>query len=159
MSSLNKVQIIGRLGKDPELRYFNDGTAVANLSVATSERWKDKQTGEQKEQTEWHRVVLTARLAEIAQQYLKKGALAYFEGKLQTRKYTDQSGVERYQTEIRCDQMRLLSGRDDQQQGGGAPAPQQRQAAPAPQRQQSSGGGGYGPAGDDVPFAPVRMWA
>lgn len=159
MSSLNKVQIIGRLGKDPELRHFNDGTAVANISVATSEKWKDKQTGEQKEQTEWHRVVLTARLAEIASQYLKKGALAYFEGKLQTRKYTDQSGVERYQTEIRCDQMRLLSGRDDQPQGGGAPAPQQRQAAPAPQRQQSSGGGGYGPAGDDVPFAPVRMWA
>jgi single-strand DNA-binding protein len=157
MSSLNKVQIIGRLGKDPELRTFNDGTAVANLSVATSEKWKDKQTGEQKEQTEWHRVVLTARLAEIAGQYLRKGSLAYFEGKLQTRKYTDQQGIERYQTEIRCDQMRLLSGRDDQQQGG-APAPQQRQAAPA-QRQQPSGGGGYGPAGDDVPFAPVRMWA
>lgn len=149
MSSLNKVQIIGRLGKDPELRHFNDGTAVANISVATSEKWKDKQTGEQKEQTEWHRVVLTARLAEIAGQYLKKGALAYFEGKLQTRKYTDQSGVERYQTEIRCDQMRLLSGRDDQQQGGGAPAPQQRQAAPAQSRAPAQRQDTYQ---DDVPF-------
>ena len=147
MSSLNKVQIIGRLGKDPELRHFQDGTAVANLSVATSEKWKDKQTGEQKEATEWHRVVLTARLAEIAGQYLRKGSLAYFEGKLQTRKYTDQQGVERYQTEIRCDQMRLLSGRDDQQQGGGAPAPQQRQAAP--QRQQAPASSNYG---DEVPF-------
>ena len=147
MSSLNKVQIIGRLGKDPELRHFQDGTAVANLSVATSEKWKDKQTGEQKEATEWHRVVLTARLAEIAGQYLRKGSLAYFEGKLQTRKYTDQQGVERYQTEIRCDQMRLLSGRDDQQQGGGAPAPQQRQAAP--QRQQAPASSNYD---DEVPF-------
>lgn len=147
MSSLNKVQIIGRLGKDPELRHFQDGTAVANISVATSEKWKDKQTGEQKEATEWHRVVLTARLAEIAGQYLRKGSLAYFEGKLQTRKYTDQQGIERYQTEIRCDQMRLLSGRDDQQQGGGAPAPQQRQAAP--QRQQAPASSNYG---DEVPF-------
>ena len=147
MSSLNKVQIIGRLGKDPELRHFQDGTAVANLSVATSEKWKDKQTGEQKEATEWHRVLLTARLAEIAGQYLRKGSLAYFEGKLQTRKYTDQQGIERYQTEIRCDQMRLLSGRDDQQQGSGAPAPQQRQAAP--QRQQAPASSNYG---DDVPF-------
>ena len=117
MSSLNKVQIIGRLGKDPELRHFNDGTAVANLSVATSERWKDKTTGEQKEQTEWHRVVLTARLAEIAGQYLKKGALAYFEGKLQTRKYTDQSGVERYTTDIVATELQLLGSREGA--GGG----------------------------------------
>ena len=152
MSSLNKVQIIGRLGQDPEIRHAPSGDANVTISVATSERWKDKQSGEQREKTEWHRVVLWGRLAEIAGQYLKKGSLAYFEGKLETRKWTDKDGIERYTTEIKADQMRLLSGRDDQQGGGQQrqQAPQQRQAAPAQrqapqQRQQAL-------EDDDIPF-------
>lgn len=145
---LNKVQIIGRLGQDPELKTLPGGDAVCNISVATSERWKDKQTGEQKEKTEWHRVVLFGKVAEIAGQYLKKGALAYFEGKLETRKWQDQSGQDRYTTEIRASEMKMLSGKDDGgQQGGSRPAPQQtqqRSAPPAP-----TAGDQYD---DDIPF-------
>lgn len=95
MASINKIIIVGRLGQDPEIRQFQNGGQVANLSIATSERWTDKQTGEQKEATEWHRVSLFNRLGEIADQYLRKGSLVYIEGSLHTRKYTDQQGIER----------------------------------------------------------------
>lgn len=97
---VNKVIIVGRLGQDPEVRYAPSGAAFANMTVATSEQWRDKQTGEQKEQTEWHRVVLSGKLAEIAGEYLRKGSEVYLEGKLRTRKWTDQSGAEKYTTEV-----------------------------------------------------------
>ncbi|QPT43644.1 single-stranded DNA-binding protein [Moraxella nonliquefaciens] len=111
MASINKVIIVGRLGQDPEIRQFQNGGQVANLSIATSERWTDKQTGEQKEATEWHRVSLFNRLAEIAGQYLYKGSLVYIEGSLHTRKYTDQQGIERYSTEVRANQMQITNSR------------------------------------------------
>ena len=97
---VNKVIIVGRLGQDPEVRYAPSGAAFANMTVATSEQWRDKQTGEQKEQTEWHRVVMSGKLAEIAGEYLRKGSEVYLEGKLRTRKWTDQSGAEKYTTEV-----------------------------------------------------------
>ncbi|OOR89636.1 hypothetical protein B0181_06620 [Moraxella caviae] len=119
MSSVNKVIIVGRLGNDPEVRQFQNGGGVTNISVATSERWTDKNTGERKEQTEWHRISLFNRLGEIAAQYLRKGSMVYVEGSLQTRKYTDQQGVERYSTEIRASEMRMLSSNNDNQGGYG----------------------------------------
>ena len=125
MASINKVIIVGRLGQDPEIRQFQNGGQVANLSIATSERWTDKQTGEQKEATEWHRVSLFNRLAEIAGQYLYKGSLVYIEGSLHTKKYTDQQGIERYSTEVQANQMQMLpSGQNNQQQGQGGQPPQ-----------------------------------
>ena len=121
---VNKVILVGNLGKDPEIRYMPSGGAVANITVATSETWKDKNTGEQKEQTEWHRVVFFNRLAEVVGEYLKKGSKIYVEGALQTRKWQDQSGQDRYTTEIKGSTMQMLDSR-----GGGsaefAPAPQQ----------------------------------
>lgn len=126
MSSVNKVIIVGRLGQDPEVRQFDNGNKVANLSIATSERWTDKQTGEPKEQTEWHRVSLYNRLAEIAGQYLKKGSLVYIEGSLHTRKYTDSNGIERYVTEIKAQSMSMLGSANNQnQQSGYQGQPQQ----------------------------------
>jgi len=121
MSSLNKAMIIGRLGQDPDVRYTQNDTAVANLSVATSERYKDKQ-GEWKETTEWHRVVLWGKLAETAQEYLKKGSLAYFEGPIQTRKWEDKNGVDRYTTEIKAFTMTMLDKKESSG-GNGAPHP------------------------------------
>jgi single-strand DNA-binding protein len=123
MSSVNKAIIIGNLGRDPELRYLPSGDAIANLAVATSYKSKDKNTGEQKEHVEWHRVSMFGRLAEIAGQYLKKGASVYIEGRLQTRKY-QKDGVDHYATEIVCEQMKMLGG-----------APQQAAPAPAAQRE------------------------
>lgn len=113
MASLNRVTIIGHLGKDPESRFLPDGKAVANFTVATSETWKDKDSGEKKEKTEWHRITAFGKLAEICGEYLRKGALVYVEGKLGTRKWTDKEGVERYTTEITCDTMKMLGGRSD----------------------------------------------
>jgi single-strand DNA-binding protein len=112
--NLNKVMLIGRLGKDPEVRYTKDGTAVANLRIATSEQWSDK-AGEKQERTEWHSVVLWGRQAEIAEQYLGKGRLVYVEGRLETRKWQDQSGADRYTTEIRANMFQML----DRGEGGG----------------------------------------
>lgn len=123
MASVNKVQIIGNLGRDPEMRTFPSGDQVANVTIATTDKWKDKQTGEMKEATEWHRVVFNGRLAEIAGQYLRKGSQVYVEGSLRTRKWTDQSGVEKYSTEIRADNMQMLGGKAEH-------APQSRQDAP-----------------------------
>ena len=112
---LNKVMIIGNLGNDPDMRYTPDGTAVANLSIATSESWKDKNTGQQQEKTEWHRIVAFRRLAEIMDEYLRKGSKVYVEGKLQTRKWTDQQGQDRFTTEILADQMQMLNSRQNSQ--------------------------------------------
>jgi single-strand DNA-binding protein len=137
MASINKVIIVGNLGRDPEMRTFPSGDQVANVTIATTDKWKDKQSGEMKEATEWHRVVFNGRLAEIVGQYLRKGSQVYVEGSLRTRKWTDQSGVEKYSTEIRADQMQMLGGRQGMGgQGGG---------------QQGGGyddGGGYGGGGD-----------
>lgn len=108
---INKAVIVGTLGKDPEVKYTAGGSAIANVSVATNESWKDKNTGEQVEKTEWHRIVIFGKLAEIAAQYLKKGAQVYFEGKIQTRKWQDQSGQDRYTTEIIANEMQMLGGR------------------------------------------------
>src|SRR3954465_15680443 len=149
MASVNKVIIVGNLGRDPEIRYMPSGDAIANIAVATSYKSKDRNTGEQKETTEWHRISFFGRLAEIVGQYLKKGSSVYVEGRLQTRKYTDKDGVEKYATDIIAEQMQMLGGRQGM---GGAPgggmddsgydAPPQRQqqaprqapaaAAPAP---------------------------
>lgn len=130
MSGLNKAMIIGRLGKDPEIKFTASGNAIANISVATSETWKDKSTGEKKEKTEWHRVVFFGKLAEIVQQYVKKGSNIYIEGKIQTRKWQDQSGQDRYSTEIVVDgfdgKMQMLDGK------GGQPAPTPSQPTPQP---------------------------
>ncbi|KRC36272.1 single-stranded DNA-binding protein [Acidovorax sp. Root219] len=158
MASVNKVIIVGNLGRDPEMRTFPSGDQVANVTIATTDKWKDKQSGEMKEATEWHRVIFNGRLAEIAGQYLRKGSQVYVEGSLRTRKWTDQAGVEKYSTEIRADSMQMLGGpRDDAQQGyAPAPAPrqQQRQASPparsaAPPPRAASG---FDDMDDDIPF-------
>ena len=135
MAGVNKVIILGNLGKDPEVRFLPNGGAVANITVATSDSWKDKQTGEQKEKTEWHRVVMFGKLAEIAGEYLKKGSKVYLEGSLQTRKWTNQQGQDQYTTEIVLQGfngvMQMLDGKPSQGQGGGF----------ANQGQQQQGGG------------------
>ena len=143
---VNKVILIGNLGQDPEVRYMPSGAAVANISIATSESWKDKATGEQKERTEWHRVAIFGKLAEIAGEYLRKGSSVYIEGSLQTRKWQDQSGNDRYTTEIVVQGfngvMQMLGGKQDSQQGGQAQAPQQQapqQQAPQKQSPQNQG--------------------
>ncbi|MBD3727765.1 MAG: single-stranded DNA-binding protein [Moraxella osloensis] len=170
MRGVNKVILVGTLGRDPEVRYTPNGNAIANLNVATSEQWTDKQSGDRQERTEWHRVVIFGKLAEIAGQYLKKGSQVYLEGKLQTRKWQDQSGQERYSTEVVLDvngQMQMLGGRNDNRgghaamgdsgyggdmggYGGGAPA-----RAPAAQavRPAASAPPAFGPdLDDDIPF-------
>jgi len=126
MASVNKVIIVGNLGKDPEIRYMPSGDAVANITVATTDRYKDKQSGENREITEWHRISFFGRLAEIAGQYLKKGSQVYVEGSLRTRKWTDQSGQEKYSTEIRADSMQMLGSR----QGMGGPGPAGQASGP-----------------------------
>lgn len=134
MSSVNTVILVGRLGKDPEVRYMNNGDAVSNTSLATREKWKDKNTGESKELTEWHRVVFHRKLAEIVGEYCKKGSLIYVEGKLRTRKWQSQDGKDNYTTEIIANKMQMLGGREDGGSGNSAPAQQQR----APQQQQAA---------------------
>ena len=118
MASVNKVILVGNLGADPESRFVPSGDAICNIRVATSETWKDKQTGERKEATEWHRISFYDKLAEIAGQYLRKGSQVYVEGSLRTRKWTDKDGQERYSTEIRGDQMQMLDSRQQGEQGG-----------------------------------------
>ena len=133
---VNKVILVGNVGQDPEMKYMPSGNAVTNISIATSESWKDKQTGQQQERTEWHRVVFFNRLGEIAGEYLRKGSKVYVEGSLRTRKWQDQSGQDRYSTEIVASEMQMLDSRNDgmgQQQGqsqGGYQAPQQPAAMP-----------------------------
>ena len=145
---VNKVILVGNLGQDPEVRYMPNGNGVANISIATTDSWKDKNTGQMQERTEWHRVVLFGKLAEVAGEYLRKGSQVYIEGRLQTRKWTDQSGQEKYTTEIVVDmggQMQMLGGRGEQQGGGqyqgqqsGGFNNQQSQYNQAPQQQQAS---------------------
>ena len=162
--SVNKVILVGNLGRDPEIRSFQNGGRVANLSVATSENWKDRATGERKERTEWHRVaIFNDRLVEVVEKYLKKGAKVYIEGQLETRKWTDQAGAERYTTEVVLRQFRgeltMLDGRgggggtgagggDDFAEEEPAPAYAGASAGPAPAR----GKRGGGPLDDDIPF-------
>jgi single-strand DNA-binding protein len=163
MASVNKVILLGNLGRDPETRYTTGGDAVTNLRIATSEQWKDK-SGEKQERTEWHSVVLFGRQAEVAGEYLKKGRSVYIEGRLQTRKYTDKDGHEKYATEVVGDRMQLLGSREG---GGGAGAGdvELNSAAPPARREGGAGGvarGGAGGAGgtkknaddfdDDIPF-------
>ena len=126
---INKVIIVGNLGQDPETRYMPSGSAVTNFTVATNESWKDKQTGEQKDRTEWHRVAMFNRLAEIAAEYLRKGSQVYIEGKLRTRKWQDKQGNDRYTTEIVANEMQMLGGRGGS--AGGAPEPR-REPPPQP---------------------------
>jgi len=152
---VNKVIILGRLGQDPEVRYAPSGAVFANMTVATSEQWRDKQTGEQKEQTEWHRVVVSGKLAEIAGEYLRKGSEVYLEGKLRTRKWTDQSGVEKYTTEVLVGVRGSMQMLGSKQEGNRQSAPQQQGS-----QQQSTSSTNNAPPmdfDDDVPFAPVTL--
>jgi single-strand DNA-binding protein len=135
---VNKVILVGTLGKDPEVRYSQSGAAMTTISVATNESWKDKQTGEKQERTEWHRVKFFNRLAEIAGEYLKKGGQVYIEGSLRTEKYTDKQGVERYSTDIIANEMQMLGGRGEGAGAGGGGGGYERGA---------SGGSGYGGGG------------
>ena len=164
MASVNKVIIVGNLGRDPETRYMPSGDAVTNITVATTDRYKDKQSGEMKEATEWHRISFFGKLAEIAGQYLKKGSQVYVEGSLRTRKYTDKDGIEKYATEIRGDTMQMLGSR--QGMGGGNAGDDggySRPAAPAAQRpaaaapasrpaQRPAAPSGFDDMDDDIPF-------
>ncbi|GAA0510845.1 MAG: single-stranded DNA-binding protein [Pigmentiphaga sp.] len=170
MASVNKVILVGNLGRDPEVRYTPDGAAICNVSIATTSQWKDKNSGERREETEWHRVVFYNRLAEIAGEYLKKGRSVYVEGRLKTRKWQDKdTGADKYTTEIVADQMQMLGGREGGGGGGeggygggggyGDSAPAQR-----PSNRPASGGGGQRSASqsssapnfadmdDDIPF-------
>ena len=147
---INKVILVGNLGADPEVRYMPSGGAVTNVTIATSESWKDKQTGEQQDRTEWHRVVFFNRLAEIAGEYLRKGSKVYVEGSLRTRKWQDQAGVERYTTEIVAGEMQMLDGKGSSE--GGAPRAQSQsrsQAAPAHSEAPAPMGQDFD---DDIPF-------
>ncbi|MDB9896309.1 single-stranded DNA-binding protein [Gammaproteobacteria bacterium] len=141
---VNKVILVGNLGQKPEMRYTQTNTAVATLSIATSESWKDKESGEQREKTEWHRVVFFGKLAEIAEQYLDKGSQLYIEGKLQTRKWQDKDGNDKYTTEILGNEMNMLGGR--QASGGGAPYDQSQPVTPVSQPVESN------ISEEDIPF-------
>lgn len=165
MASVNKVILIGNLGADPESRFAPSGDAICNVRLATTETWRDKNTGERREATEWHRVSFYGKLAEIAGQYLRKGSQVYIEGSLRTRKWQDQSGQDRYTTEIRADEMKMLGrreGGDAPMRGGegnwdaGAQSAPARAPAPAPraqpQAQPPAQAGGFGDFDDDIPF-------
>ncbi|MFZ2990281.1 single-stranded DNA-binding protein [Ideonella sp.] len=175
MASVNKVIILGNLGRDPEVRYTPSGAAVCNLRIATTRNWKSKDSGERQEETEWHSVVMYDRQAEIAGEYLKKGRPVYIEGRLKTRKWQDKEGQDRYTTEIVADSMQLLGGRDDgagggggggnmgggmsddEQQGGGYSRPAPRAAAPRPApapapRPAPKSSTGFDDMDDDIPF-------
>ncbi|RPJ72323.1 MAG: single-stranded DNA-binding protein [Desulfobacteraceae bacterium] len=143
MAGINKVIIVGNLGRDPEVSYIPSGAAVAKFSVATSETWKDKSTGEKKERTEWHRIVAWDKLGEICGKYLAKGRQVYVEGKLQTRSYEDKDGVKRYVTEIVAQDVQFLGGRENQDSA--------RPGGPPAYREPSAGPGGP-PMEDDIPF-------
>lgn len=149
MASVNKVIIVGNLGRDPETRYMPNGDAITNIAVATTESWKDKNTGEKKELTEWHRITFYRKLAEIAGQYLKKGSQVYIEGRLQTRKWTDKDGVERYTTEIIADTMQMLG--EKQAQGQQQQQPRQQAQAQRPQAN-SRPAPNFSDMDDDIPF-------
>ncbi|WP_337878393.1 single-stranded DNA-binding protein [Caldimonas sp.] len=155
MASINKVILIGNLGRDPEVRYTPNGAAICNVTIATSRSWKDKNSGERMEETEWHRVVFYDRLAEIAGEYLKKGRSVYVEGRLKTRKWQDKDGVDKYTTEIIAEQMQMLGGRDGSAEDGASSTSSPRAAGrppaasmPAPQKSST----GFDDMDDDIPF-------
>jgi single-strand DNA-binding protein len=169
MASVNKVIIVGNLGRDPEIRYTPNGSAVCNVSVATTRSWKNKESGDKSEETEWHRVVFYDKLAEIAGEYLKKGRSVYVEGRLKTRKWQDKDGVEKYTTEIVASDMQMLGSREGMGQGapgggedsgyggggGGSyerPAPASRPAAAAANRPAAKSSTGFDNMDDDIPF-------
>jgi single-strand DNA-binding protein len=154
MASVNKVILVGNLGRDPETRYSPDGGAICNISVATTDTWKDKTSGERQERTEWHRVVFFSRLAEIAGEYLKKGSQVYIEGRLQTRKWQDKEGQERYTTEIIADRMQMLGSRSGMGEAGGRGADAREPAMaeePKPGTKKPAGGK-FDDLDDDIPF-------
>lgn len=154
MASVNKLIIVGNLGADPELRYLPSGDAVANIRVATTESWKDKASGEKKEHTEWHRCNLFGRLAEIAGEYLKKGSSVYVEGRIRTRKWQDQAGVDKYSVEVVVESLKMLGGRAEG--GEQQPRPQRQESQPqrTERRREATPAGGDFPD-EDIPFAPV----
>lgn len=162
MASVNKVIIVGNLGADPEIRYLPSGDAVASLRVATTDKWKDKQSGEMRENTEWHSISFFGRLAEVAGEYLKKGSQVYVEGSLRTRKYTDKNGVEKYATDIKGDTLQMLGSRQGGERSGSSGERQQgrpdRNAyadaknRAQPQRQPAGGSSGFDDMDDDIPF-------
>ena len=159
MASVNKVIIVGNLGADPETRYLPSGDAVTSIRVATTDRYKDKQSGEMREATEWHSISFFGKLAEIAGQYLKKGSQVYVEGSLRTRKYTDKQGVEKYATDIRADTMQMLGSRQGMggEGGGGGgysrpAAPAQRPAAAPAPASRPAASSGFDEMDDDIPF-------
>jgi single-strand DNA-binding protein len=170
MASINKVILIGNLGRDPEVRYSPNGAAICNVTIATSRNWKDKNSGERMEETEWHRVVFYDRLAEIAGEYLKKGRPVYVEGRLKTRKWQDKDGVDKYTTEIIADQMQMLGGREGMgggdeagggggysrdSEGAGAGGGRSERAAPAPRpapKPAPKASTGFDDMDDDIPF-------
>ena len=166
MASVNKVILVGNLGKDPEIRYTPSGSAVCNIALATSRQWKNKDSGEKMEETDWHRVVFFDRLAEIAGEYLKKGRSVYVEGRLRTRKWTDKEGKDQYTTEVVATEMQMLGSREGMGSGGGAdeegggyaerpapqrPAPASRPAA-TPRPAPSKAATGFDNMDDDIPF-------
>ena len=163
MASVNKVILIGNLGKDPEVRYAPTGSAICNITLATTRNWKDKNSGEKVEETEWHRIVFYDRLAEIAGEYLKKGKQVYIEGRLKTRKWTDKEGAEKYTTEIIASEMTMLGSREgggtgsmDEAGGGGAAAPRPMPARQAPASKPAPAGNksstGFDDMDNDIPF-------
>jgi len=165
MASINKVILVGNLGRDPETRYMPDGGAVTNVSIATTDTWKDKTSGEKKEATDWHRVVFFNRLAEIAGEYLKKGSQVYVEGRLRTRKWQDKEGQDKYTTEIVCDTMQMLGGRQGMGEGGGRGAERgsdrgesaESRGGPPPEGRPAPAGakkpaGKFDDMEDDIPF-------
>lgn len=143
MASVNKAIVLGNLGRDPEVRYSPAGAAVCNITIATSSSWKDKESGEKREETEWHRVVFYGRLAEIAGEYLKKGRPVYIEGRLKTRKWQNKEGQDVYTTEIIADQMQVLGGRDDAEPSKAPERAKRSEPAPAASLQEMT---------DDIPF-------
>ena len=160
MASVNKVILVGNVGKDPETRYAPNGDAICNISIATTDSWKDKATGEKKEMTEWHRVSFFGKLAEIAGQYLRKGSAVYVEGSLRTRKWQDKEGQDRYTTEIRADQMQMLGGKSEgaaeQERGisqaGNGSNGQQMAREHAKAKQDGFAPSGFAGMADDIPF-------
>ena len=165
MRGVNKVILVGTLGKDPETKTFANGGSLTQFSIATSESWTDKNSGERKEQTEWHNIVLQNKLGEIAQQYLRKGSKVYIEGSLNTRKWTDQNGQERYTTQIKGQQMQMLDSANGnnqqqsqpQQQSSYTPKQPTYAKNPAPQQNSYKPQNGGGELDDDLPFAPVHF--
>lgn len=156
MSSVNKVILVGNLGRDPETRYNPEGAAITNVSIATTETWKDKASGEKQERTEWHRVVFFNRLAEIAGEYLKKGSQVYVEGSLRTRKWTDKEGQERYTTEVVAERMQMLGSRSGQGEAA--------MREPSPEREPKAAGapagrkpGTFDDLDDDIPFVDCAL--